>query len=213
MQQDMDALRPPNEPGQVFDLLNIPRSPQWPAVQHACLEQNQNKCVACGLQGAALVQVHHIIPFQYCVVYGRPELEFNPKNLIPLCEGPGTNDHHIAIGHLGDFQHLNQDVLTDISGPWKGLTNAEIEILPEFIARKKWPTKPVSLDDQNALAALMNQLYGPKPQASIGDLIKEWWPKAGAIAAVSAIEQALNAGDNSAADDSTNAPTSGTSGN
>jgi len=175
MQQDMSALSPSGGAGQAIDPFSLPRSPQWPEVQHACLQQNQYKCAACGVQGEGLVQVHHIIPFQYCVVYGRPELEFNPKNLIPLCEGPGTNDHHVAIGHLGDFQHLNQDVLTDITGPWKALAKAVIEKLPDFLARKRWPVKPVSVDEQTALIALMNQWYGPKPQESVDVLIEQWY--------------------------------------
>jgi len=175
MQQDMSALNPSAGAEQSIDPFSMPRSPQWPEVQRACLEQNQYKCVACGIQGEGLVQVHHIIPFQYCIVYGRPELEFNPKNLIPLCEGPQTNDHHVAIGHLGDFQHLNQDVLTDITGPWKDLARAAIEILPDFLARRKWPAKPVSADDQAALIALMNQWYGPKPQESVEVLIQQWY--------------------------------------
>src|SRR5205814_2011826 len=90
-------------------------------------------------------------------------------------EGPGTNDHHVAIGHLGDFQHLNQDVLTDIIGPWKDLARAAIEILPDFLTRRRWPVKPVSPDDQAALIALMNQWYGPKPQESVDVLIEQWY--------------------------------------
>jgi hypothetical protein len=184
MQLDMSAHNPSGGTGPAIDPFSLPRSPQWPEVQHACLEQNQYKCAACGVQGETLMQVHHIIPFQYCVVYGRPELEFNPKNLIPLCEGPGTNDHHVAIGHLGDFQHLNQDVLTDITGPWKALAKAVIEKLPDFLARRKWPVKPVNPDDQAALIALMNQWYGPKPQESVDVLIEQWYgfkPKGGAL--------------------------------
>ena len=145
MQQDMSNLGPSMESGQSADPFSMPRSPQWPEVQHACLEKNNFTCAACGIQGEGKVQVHHIIPFQYCVVYGRPELEFNPKNLIPLCEGPGTNDHHVAI-----------------------------EILPDFLARRKWPAKPVSADDQVALIALMNLWYGPKPSVSIDELIHKW---------------------------------------
>jgi hypothetical protein len=171
MQQDMSAPNPSAGAGHPNDLLSMPRSPQWPEVQRACLEQNQYKCAACGIQGEGLVQVHHIIPFQYCIVYGRPELEFNPKNLIPLCEGSQTNDHHVAIGHLGDFQHLNQDVLTDITGSWKSI----IEKLPDYLTRKRWPVKPVSADDQAALTALMNQWYGPKPSESIDVLIEQWY--------------------------------------
>jgi hypothetical protein len=175
MQQDMSAPNPSAGAAQSLDLFIMPRSPQWPEVQHACLEKNNYKCAACEIHGAGLVQVHHIIPFQYCVVYGRPELEFNPQNLIPLCEGLQTNDHHVSIGHLGDFQHLNQDVLTDITGPWKALAKAVIEKLPDFLARKRWPVKPVSADDQVALTALMNQWYGPKPQESVDVLIQQWY--------------------------------------
>ena len=175
MQQEMSALNPSAGTVQLINPFSLPRSPQWPEVQRACLEKNNHTCAACGIQGKGLIQVHHIIPFQYCVVYGRPELEFNPKNLIPLCEGPNTNDHHVAIGHLGDFQHLNQEVLMDIAGPWKALARVAIEILPDFLARKKWPVKPVSADDQAALIALMNQWYGPKPTASIDELIEQWY--------------------------------------
>ena len=175
MQQEMSALNPSAGTVQSINPFSLPRSPQWPEVQRACLEKNNDTCAACGIQGKGLIQVHHIIPFQYCVVYGRPELEFNPKNLIPLCEGPKTNDHHVAIGHLGDFQHLNQDVLTDITGPWKALARVAIEILPDFLARKKWPVKPVSADDQAALIALMNQWYGLKPQESVDVLIQQWY--------------------------------------
>ena len=146
-----------------------------PRYNELALKKNEYKCAACGIQGEGLVQVHHIIPFQFCIVYGRPELEFNPKNLIPLCEGPQTNDHHVAIGHLGDFQHLNQDVLMDITGPWKDLARAAIELLPDFLARRKWPAKPVSADDEAALIALMNQWYGPTPSASIDELIQQWY--------------------------------------
>lgn len=175
MQQDLGALNPNDESRKLVDLLSMPRSPQWPEVQRACLEKNNYMCAACGIQGAGLVQVHHMIPFQYCIAYGRPELEFNPLNLIPLCEGPQTNDHHIAIGHLGDFQHLNQDVRTDVTGPWKALARAAIELLPDFIARRKWPAKPVIPADEAALIALMNDWYGPKPQESVDELIQQWY--------------------------------------
>ena len=175
MQQDESNLSSSSMTGQPVDLFSMPRSPQWPEVQRACLVKNNYTCAACGIRGEGKVQVHHIIPFQYCVVYSRPELEFNPNNLIPLCEGPETNDHHVAIGHLGDFQYLNQDVLTDIAGRWKDLARAAIEILPDFIARRKWPAKPVSADDQAELISLMNQWYGPKPSESIDELLQEWY--------------------------------------
>jgi 5-methylcytosine-specific restriction endonuclease McrA len=78
MQQDMSALNPSTATKKPIDLFSLPRSPQWPEVQRACLEKSNYTCAACGIQGKGLIQVHHIIPFQYCIVYGRPELEFNP---------------------------------------------------------------------------------------------------------------------------------------
>jgi hypothetical protein len=63
----------------------------------------------------------------------------------------------------------------DITGPWKALARAAIELLPDFLARRRWPVKPVSADDQAALVALMNQWYGPKPTASTNELIEQWY--------------------------------------
>jgi hypothetical protein len=63
MQQDMSALNPSGGTRQVNDFLTMPRSPQWPEVEHACLEQNQYMCAACGLQGEGKVQVHPYYPF------------------------------------------------------------------------------------------------------------------------------------------------------
>jgi hypothetical protein len=99
-----------------------------------------------------------------------------------------------------------------VSGPWKDLTKAAIEILPDFIARRKWPAKPVSLDDQNALTALMNQWYGPKPQESIDDLIKTWWPNAKPVASdtIAAVQPSDISGTD-LADNITSTPTSNTS--
>ena len=39
MQQDMSNLTLSSETGQSVDLLSMPRSPQWPEVQRACLEK------------------------------------------------------------------------------------------------------------------------------------------------------------------------------
>jgi len=175
MQQDKNALGsgPAAEQG-VTDPFSVPRSPRWHEVERAFLSQHQ-VCAACDVQGEGRLQVHHIIPFEYCIYLGRPELEFNPKNLMALCEGPGTNDHHISVGHLGNFQFLNQVVEQDVTGPWRGLAKAAIELLADWKAREKWPNKPLSADECNRLTALMEQRYGLKPQESIDALIDMWW--------------------------------------
>ena len=122
-------------------------------------------------------QVHHIIPFQYCVYLGRPELEFHPNNLMTLCEGTGTNDHHIAIGHLGDFQHLNEAVEQDIAGPWKGLLKAAIEKLTDWIHRERWPQKPLTDQEKARLLALMTSRCGEQPSGRVETLLAQWWGK------------------------------------
>jgi hypothetical protein len=83
------------------------------------------------------VQVHHIAPFHYISSphIQRGDLEFNPQNLIPLCQGPGTNNHHELIGHLGDFQYFNQNVKADMIGLWKDMIPSLLEQQPDWIAR------------------------------------------------------------------------------
>lgn len=179
MQQDIKALG--SGPGAApvpSDPFSIPRSNYWPHVKHAYLAKHP-VCAACLMQADGLPQVvpqvHHIIPFQYCVYLGRPELEFHPNNLITLCEGPGTPDHHIAIGHLGDFQHLNEMVEQDVTGPWKGLLKAAIEHLADWLGRERWPHKPLSEAQIAKLRALITSRYGEKPQQSVEELLVMWW--------------------------------------
>lgn len=61
-------------------------------------------CLACGASEA--LQVHHVIPFQICIRIGRPELEWDVRNLVTLCERRGYR-HHLVLGHLGDNHSFN----------------------------------------------------------------------------------------------------------
>lgn len=185
MQQDINALDSGPGAAQVpSDPFSIPRSNYWPNVKNAHLAKHP-VCEACLVQGdgppQVVPQVHHIIPFQYCVYLGRPELEFHPNNLITLCEGETTSDHHIAIGHLGDFQYLNEAVEQDVTGPWKGLLKAALEKLADWLGRERWPQKPLSEAQKTRLRALMTSRYGDKPQQSVEELIVMWWGE-GALA-------------------------------
>lgn len=81
------------------------RSQEWPRVEHEHL-LHEPTCVVCGYKGSQL-QVHHIKPFH---LY--PELELDPRNLITLCEARGR-DHHLLIGHLGNWESYNPNVRED----------------------------------------------------------------------------------------------------
>ena len=177
MQQDMTSLNSGSGTAPVSpDSFSTPRSKYWYGVERAFLSIPKNSvCAACNVSGAGQLQVHHIIPFQYCVFLGRPELEFHPNNLMTLCEGTGTNDHHIAIGHLGDFQHLNEAVEQDVAGPWKGLLKAAIEKLTDWIHRERWPQKPLTDQEKARLLALMTSRCGEQPSGSVEALIALWW--------------------------------------
>lgn len=78
------------------------RSPRWPAVQRAFLQEH-DRCAVCG--GKEQLNAHHIIPFEY----GGPELD--PENLIALCRG--TFNCHLLFGHLGDYKAMNPLVRAD----------------------------------------------------------------------------------------------------
>ena len=81
------------------------RSPHWEAVRRAFLKKCPN-CAACGkgrVLGLRKIDVHHIQPFHV-----RPDLELDESNLITLCR-----PHHFEIGHLGDWQKWNVNVVAD----------------------------------------------------------------------------------------------------
>jgi len=112
----------------------IARSPHWPAVERAFRESHPT-CLACAVEAndekkpERSVQVHHCHPFHYVVALGRPDLELDPRNLVALCEdekGRPAEDHHLLIGHLGNFKEGNLNVAADASGVYHGLSKAVI---------------------------------------------------------------------------------------
>lgn len=87
------------------ELVKIARSSEWRKVRKEWLKNNP-RCAACGATKG--VQVHHISPF-----HDHPELELKPKNFITLCEILGGPEHHLQIGHGGDFKARNPYVVSD----------------------------------------------------------------------------------------------------
>ena len=85
--------------------LKTKRSSKWPAVRKNHLVKHPC-CAVCG--GTEKVEVHHIIPF-----HQDPSLELEPTNLISLCEGLRSCNHHLWFGHLGNYKKTNPDVIKD----------------------------------------------------------------------------------------------------
>lgn len=106
------------------------RSPDWPEFRDKFIAAFP-KCTVCGKGKGDNVglQAHHIFPFHYCILLGRPDLELDYRNLITLCEteaGRPSEDHHLLIGHFDDFESSNLNVERDARVTWSNKTAAQI---------------------------------------------------------------------------------------
>ena len=141
-----------------------PRSPHWPAIERQQLARVPY-CECCGpAKPVKGLQVHHRLPFHYCIALGRPDLELDPRNFINLCEtehdDPEAN-HHLLLGHLGNFQSDNVHVSGDVS-IFAGLSAAAIQTDPRWLARKATRLKllpEMSDQDKADFVALMNAMF------------------------------------------------------
>jgi len=82
------------------------RASEWRKVRKEHLKKNP-RCFICGSK--TKVEVHHIVPFHLA-----PDLECNPENMMTLCENKkyGINCH-LLIGHLGNYERVNESCETD----------------------------------------------------------------------------------------------------
>lgn len=78
----------------------VARSSLWPHTKREFAKTHPKVCPICG---SGRVQLHHLQSFA-----SKPELENDLSNLIWLCQGFGTKNHHLEWGHLGNFQSLNE---------------------------------------------------------------------------------------------------------
>jgi|SRR3990167_1162622 len=83
------------------------RDPRWPKIRAAHLAEHP-ACAVCGEQKKN-IEVHHIVPFSLA-----QNKELLADNLITLCES-GANGIicHRALGHLGNYQSWNENVIMD----------------------------------------------------------------------------------------------------
>ena len=141
------------------------RSPEWPRVQKEHLKMEPH-CACCkpGTNTSASLQVHHKFPFHYCVALGRPDLELDQRNLITLCEtskkGP-ADDHHLLVGHLGDFKSSNLGVDQGVK-TFNGLTEEEIktdQLWRQDVKSRLKPLNDMTEDEKHSFRELMDKTF------------------------------------------------------
>lgn len=130
-------------------------------------------CEACGSKIG--LQVHHIVPFNFCVRLGRPALELSLDNLIVLCEterGKLEENHHLALGHFFNFKSGNINVRRDAQ-KYKNLTAEQIKKSSDFeneeqIGKLKEFEK-MSLDEKKQMRQLIDQMFPIRANEIIND--------------------------------------------
>lgn len=122
-QTELDEAVP--EPG----VYGAARSGKWAAVRAAYFAEHPH-CEFKGCDSKGPFQVHHVKDFSH-----HPELELDPTNLITLCAG--ESNHHLYVGHQGDFQDINPHVREDCK---RGVIPA---IGMQRMAKHRGPSKTV----------------------------------------------------------------------
>ena len=83
----------------------LQRSGKWSSFKKDFEILHPKQCAVCGNRKCSL---HHIEPFSK-----NPSRELDNTNVIWLCEGMGTLQHHRGMGHLGSFLSWNEDIRND----------------------------------------------------------------------------------------------------
>lgn len=131
----------------------LERSHHWPTVEKHFKAENPT-CAVCGSKKN--IQIHHRNPFHYVCSLGRPDLEIDKRNLISLCEQT-NKDHHLLIGHAGDFHSSNLDVAKDVK-KFDGMNKKEILETKLYKLRLKNRLKPLHKMSQVEQKAYRKQL-------------------------------------------------------
>jgi hypothetical protein len=147
----------------------IARSPKWHATELAHLKAHPY-CEVCGPQMDSSIrcQVHHVVPFHFCILLGRGYAEIDDRNLITLCEteeGHPSPNHHLRAGHSGDFQSSNINIRQDVSVFFR-MDEGTIEKNAHYLENVKNRLKPwAQMTDQDKadLTALIDRLYPLQP--------------------------------------------------
>jgi hypothetical protein len=158
---------PGDNPGSsIAQRYGLQRSPLWPRVEKAILAKF-SKCTTCS--GAQTLQVHHIIPFHLCHLVYRGDLELDERNLLVLCE-ENVNDHHLLVGHLGNFESYNPGGRTAIEGTFIGLSAQQIKSDPTWLQLMKnrpAPWDQMKHEERLALRQYLDTNFPFMPSAKV----------------------------------------------
>lgn len=139
-----DALREPGVAGAVDHgaleaaKYGVTRNPRWSEIEHE-VRAKMPTCWACdpttSIDHVGL-QVHHMqVSFHVAVLLGRPDLEMDERNLCVLGEaeeGAQAPNHHLLLGHAGDFRRdCNPTIKTDVA-TFRGMSTAAIKADPRW---------------------------------------------------------------------------------
>lgn len=83
----------------------VPRSSSWGSFKKNYEKTHPKECAICGNKKVSL---HHIIPFSQ-----DKSRELDVDNVIWLCDGWGTLQHHRGMGHYGSFLSWNPDIISE----------------------------------------------------------------------------------------------------
>ena len=150
----------PSKTDSAHESVGLKRSEKWPEVERT-FRESHSTCAACD---STVVQVHHVLPFHFAILLGRPDLELDPNNLITLCEkekGEEAQDHHLLLGHLDDFQSYNKDVRASaVIFHEQDEATIKADAGWQAMAQAKPPVwAAMSDDDKAAMRALMDEWY------------------------------------------------------
>jgi hypothetical protein len=141
---------------------SLKRSSHWDSICTKFKQANPY-CFACGphlTYPTNCIQVHHEIPFHFCVLLGRPDLELDTRNLITLCQSESREldlpDHHLYVGHEGDFRIYNPNVRRDCK---RSLIS---KLFRPFFRKKPKSWINMTDADKKALRALMDRRFPVK---------------------------------------------------
>ena len=126
----------------ILEKFHLSRDPRWPEIAKAFLSRHPG-CAACG--GTSRLNVHHIFPFHYVVLCGRPDLELDFRNLVTLCADP-QREHHLLLGHLDDYESFDPQLKRFIH-TYYGLSQQQIRETSTWC--KAHANKPHHLDQMS----------------------------------------------------------------